>query len=144
MRQTADADRPTPDPEDRPAGVRVLCVDDNRDLAESNAELLRLAGCEVRVCYDGATALPAAEGFRPDVCVLDLNMPGMRGEYLAVWLRARAAGRVPALIALTGDVQRTQAAGFDLHLVKPVDPQLLIKAVMRLGGQRLAEAKHIA
>src|SRR5688500_13177013 len=104
--------------------VRVLCADDNRDLADTSASLLRMAGYDVRVCYDGADALSAAAEFRPDICLLDLNMPGLPGEQLAVWLRARAAdgGQPrPSLVAVTGygrdeDFRRTARAGFDAHL----------------------------
>lgn len=119
--------------------ARVLCVDDNRDLADTNATLLRMAGYDVRVCYDGAEALTASEEFCPDVCLLDLNMPGVQGEHLAVWIRAREAGRRPALIALTGygrdsDFRRTELAGFDAHLVKPVAPNQLLDAVRKFAG----------
>lgn len=121
--------------------VRVLCVDDNRDVADTNATLLRMAGWDVRVCYNGADALAAAEEFRPAVCVLDLNMPGMPGERLAVWIRARAkaGGRPgPALVAVTGygrdvDFQRTRRVGFDAHLVKPVDPDRLLEVVRQVA-----------
>ena len=59
--------------------TKVLCVDDNRDAAMTAAVMLEQAGCECRVCYDGSDALKAAEEFGPDVCVLDLSMPGMDG-----------------------------------------------------------------
>ncbi len=120
--------------------VRVLCVDDNKDLADTNATLLRAAGYEVRVCYDGAAALAAAGEFRPDVCLLDLHMPGVPGEHLAVWIRAREGERRPALVALTGygrdeDIRRTELAGFDAHLLKPVEPDRLIDAVREAAGR---------
>jgi CheY-like chemotaxis protein len=120
--------------------LRVLCADDNRDQADTTAALLRAAGCETLACYDGAEALSAAEDFRPDVCVLDLNMPGLPGEQLAVWLRARREDRRPGLVAVTGggraeDFRRTELAGFDAHLVKPVDPGRLVETVHRLGGE---------
>jgi two-component system OmpR family response regulator len=119
--------------------ARILCADDNRDLADTNATLLRMAGYEVRVCYDGADALTAAEEFRPDVCLLDLNMPGLPGEHLAVWIRARANGRRPVLVALTGygreqDIRRTELAGFDVHLVKPVEPDRLLDTVRKVAA----------
>jgi CheY-like chemotaxis protein len=118
--------------------VRILCVDDNRDLADTNAALFRMAGYEVRVCYDGVEALTAAEEFRPDVCLLDLNMPGLPGEHLAVWIRAREGERRPALVALTGygresDFRRTESAGFDAHLVKPVAPAQLLDIVQTIA-----------
>lgn len=117
--------------------TRILCVDDNRDFADTNATLLRMAGYDVRVCYDGADGLTAAAEFHPDVCLLDLNMPGLPGEHLAVWIRARESGRRPALIALTGygreqDIRRTELAGFDAHLVKPVAPDELLGQIRRV------------
>jgi CheY-like chemotaxis protein len=124
--------------------VRVLCVDDNRDTADTTATLLRKAGYDVRVCYDGADALAAAGEFHPDVCVLDLNMPGMPGERLAIWIRAREGERRPALVALTGygreqDFRRTELAGFDVHLLKPVEPGLLLDTVRRVANARVVE-----
>ena len=115
--------------------LRVLCVDDDPDAAESTAELLRLSGCEVRACRDGPTALSEAEGFFPEVCVVDLGMPGMDGLELAERLREQANGRPVRFVALTGlwDVtttHQTANAGFDEHLVKPADPKRLVEAVM--------------
>ena len=114
--------------------LRVLCVDDNPDAVRSVADLLELSGCEVRGCPDGPSALAAADEFRPDVCLVDLSMPGMSGEELAVKLRERAAGRPLRVIALTGKMDpdahhRTSNLGFDAHLVKPADPARLIAAV---------------
>jgi CheY-like chemotaxis protein len=114
--------------------IRALCVDDNRDAAESAAEVLRAAGCDVRACTDGETALAVAAEFRPDVCVLDLLMPGMGGEELARRLREQAGGRPIRLIAVTGlwDIEtqhRTRNGGFNSHLVKPVDPSRLVESV---------------
>ena len=118
--------------------IRVLCVDDVRDTADTTAELLRLAGFESRACYDGAGALTQAELFRPDVCVIDLGMPGLDGRHLAVWLRARAAGRPMGLIALTGWTReqiadQATAAGFDVVLTKPADPAHLVDTVRDLN-----------
>jgi two-component system OmpR family response regulator len=113
---------------------RVLVVDDNRDAADSTALLLETVGFEARACYDGRSALMAADAFRPSICFLDLNMPGMTGEELAVRLRTWAAGRplvLAAVTAMSGPEarDRTTAAGFDLHLVKPVDPFQLVEVV---------------
>ncbi len=106
--------------------LRVLCVDDNRDVADSEAVLLEMSGYEVAVCYDGPSALAEALRFSPDVCLVDYNMPGMNGCEVARHLRAWRRGRPIYLIAVTAhgseQVRRlTAAAGFDLHLVKPVD-----------------------
>ena len=113
--------------------LRVLCVDDNRDNARSVADLLARSGCETRACFDGASALREAAAFDPDVCVLDLTMPGIGGVELAGLLRARA-GHPLRLIALTGrwDIaasHQTHNAGFERHLIKPADPKGLIEAV---------------
>jgi CheY-like chemotaxis protein len=106
---------------------RVLVADDNTDAADSLAQLLRDRGHEVAVAYDGVAAVHRAEAFRPEVAVLDLGMPGLTGHEVARRLRQRAdLGRV-RLVALTGwgqeeDRRVSLAAGFDLHLVKPLDP----------------------
>lgn len=110
--------------------LRVLCVDDNRDAADTLGILLELGGYQTRVCYDGPTALVAADDFRPDAAILDLTMPGMDGDELARRLRATEWGHTLPLVALTalsGDDARarTTSAGFDLHLVKPVHPDRL-------------------
>src|SRR5690349_17495993 len=107
---------------------RVLCVDDNRDIADSTTVLLTGFGFEVRACYDARTALDVAEEFRPHVCVLDLNMPGMAGDELAVQLMAQPAWRPVLMVAMTAMSdepyrKRTTAAGFHIHLIKPVDPE---------------------
>jgi CheY-like chemotaxis protein len=105
--------------------LRVLCVDDDRDAADSTGLLLELYGCEVAVYYDGPTALAAARRFRPDLCLIDFSMPGMGGCELARRLResTRGALRLIAVTAYGSDVARaaTAAAGFDMHFVKPVD-----------------------
>jgi CheY-like chemotaxis protein len=117
---------------DGPVLPRILCVDDNHDAADSTADLLRIVGFEVRVCYDGPSALIVAGEFAPDVCLLDLNMPGMDGDELAPRLRGQAAGRPVLFAAVTarddGEARcRTATAGFHLHLVKPVDPHDLLR-----------------
>jgi two-component system, OmpR family, response regulator len=113
---------------------RVLFVDDNRDAANSSALLLRIMGFETRACYDGPSALILNETFRPGVCFLDLNMPGMEGDELARRLRDAPAWRPLLVVAVTAmsdkkSCERIAAAGFDLHLVKPVDPDALVKVV---------------
>jgi two-component system CheB/CheR fusion protein len=113
-----------------PAGTaprRILVVDDNVDAASSLASVLQLSGHEVRAVYSGAEALAAAEEFKPDYVVLDLNMPGIDGVEVGRRLRASPSAASASLIALTGmgqpaDVERTRAAGFDHHLTKPVEP----------------------
>jgi PAS domain S-box-containing protein len=128
-----------------PARRRILVVDDNRDAAESLAMLLELGGDETRVVHDGLAALDAAEEMRPDVVLLDLGLPRLDGIEVARRLRATEACRHVLLIALTGwgqddDRRKSSAAGFDHHLVKPVDHETLLALLdgadaRRLGGQ---------
>jgi DNA-binding response OmpR family regulator len=135
-----------------PGGVpplRVLCVDDNHDMADSAAELLRTVGFDARACYCGFTALAEAAAFLPGVCLIDLNMPGMDGDELAVQLRAQAGGRPLVLVAVTAmsnteSSQRISDAGFDLHLVKPVDPHQLLAIVDALwrAWESVGEITH--
>jgi CheY-like chemotaxis protein len=125
--------------------IRVLCVDDNRDAADSLGTLLRMVGFVTEVCHDAAAALAAVERFRPDACVLDVcmifhNRTGAAAmstnvEYggceLARVLRSGPGGEKLLLVAVTalgdsGAKARTAEAGFDLHLTKPADPQRLI------------------
>jgi PAS domain S-box-containing protein len=111
---------------------QVLVVDDNRDAADLLAETLRAAGHQVEVAHDGPDALARLERFRPEVAVLDIGLPVMDGYELAVRLRDRVAG--VHLLALTGygqdrDRERSRAAGFAHHFVKPIDPDRLLEAV---------------
>ena len=105
---------------------RILIVDDNRDSAESLAMLLRVRGHDVRTAYDGRQGLAAAEDYRPGVFILDIGLPGLDGYAVARALRAMPAFRTALLVALTGygaeeDRRACYRAGFDAHLVKPVD-----------------------
>jgi CheY-like chemotaxis protein len=117
-------------------GHRVLVVDDNRDGAESLAMLLtmELDSCVVETVFDGLQALAVLDSFAPDIALLDIGMPGMDGYELARRIRATHRGRELTLIALTGwgqadDKQRAAEAGFDEHLTKPVDPELLARVI---------------
>jgi CheY-like chemotaxis protein len=110
----------------KPAALRVLVVDDNEDAATLLSEVLRLEGHEVQVAHDGPGALEARTSFVPDVALLDIGLPVMDGYELAEHLRARYPSSDLRLIAITGygeqrDRIRSRAAGFDDHLVKPVD-----------------------
>jgi CheY-like chemotaxis protein len=114
--------------------IKVLCVDDHEDSANSTAMVLRHAGFDARACHDGIEALAIAEIFRPDVCLIDLAMPGMSGEEVATRLKSREGVRPPRCIALTGswDIasqHKTHNVGFEQHLVKPVEPDRLIQAI---------------
>jgi PAS domain S-box-containing protein len=124
------------------SGRRILVVDDNRDAAESLAIWLRLLGHDVRVAYNGPAALDEAAAFCPHLVLLDLGMDGMDGFEVARRLRARPGAEGLRLAALTGwgqqdDHRRTREAGFDHHLVKPVDPgkvEETLADLMRIGG----------
>jgi signal transduction histidine kinase/ActR/RegA family two-component response regulator len=103
---------------------RVLVVDDNHDAADSLSILLRLLGADVRIAYNGPDALDAFSTYQPNVVLLDIGMPGMDGHEVAE--RIRSQSRSVILVGLTGwgqekDRKRSQAAGFDHHLVKPAD-----------------------
>jgi CheY-like chemotaxis protein len=111
-------------------GRRVLVVDDNVDVAEMLALVLREEGHEVRTAHDGPAALQAAESFRPEVVLLDIGLPRMDGYEVARRLRGQAGMKKALLVALTGygqeeDRRRAEKAGFDVHLVKPANPAAL-------------------
>jgi signal transduction histidine kinase/ActR/RegA family two-component response regulator len=127
------APRAEPEPFKAPPR-RVLIVDDNRDAANSLALLLDFQGHETEVAYSGREALDRIERYGPEVALLDIGLPEMDGYELARRLRAMPALTDLRLIALTGygqaeDRQRAQAAGFDDHLVKPVDLPALERAL---------------
>jgi CheY-like chemotaxis protein len=111
-------------------GRRVLVVDDNRDLAESLALVLRLWGHEVAVAFDGPEALAAARAQAPEVMFLDIGLPLLDGFEVAKQLRSEPEMKRMRIIAVTGygrdeDVRRSREVGIDLHLTKPVDPLVL-------------------
>jgi CheY-like chemotaxis protein len=113
---------------------RVLIADDNRDGAETLAVVLGLEGHDVAVAHDGRAALLLFERHRPDVVLLDVGMPELDGYEVARRIRARPDGAHVLLIAVTGwgqekDRRQSAAAGFDYHLTKPVEPDLLIRLV---------------
>ena len=146
-RLALDAPAPAPAPPPaRPPGParRVLVVDDQPDSTDSLALLLRLRGHEVRTASDGSSALEEFARYRPEVVFLDLGLPGMSGYDVARRLRAMPEARDVRLVALTGygteaDRERTRAAGFDVHLAKPVDPHAVesLLASERPGPGRL-------
>ena len=112
-------------------GLRVLVVEDNVDTARSVSLLLEKAGCETKAVHDGAAALESAEAFRPQVVLLDIGLPGLDGYEVARRLRADPKHTCPRLIAVSGygqtaDRDRSKQAGFDHHLVKPVDFNALL------------------
>jgi PAS domain S-box-containing protein len=141
-----EAARPAAAPEQpkRPANGRasvarrVLVVDDNVDAAAMLAALIRQLGHEVEIVHDGSAALRAVEGYRPEVILLDIGMPGMNGFEVAQ--RLRELRRVPGLriVAVTGwgkpeDRERSREAGFDMHLIKPVELSEIQQALLLNG-----------
>ncbi len=119
------------EPDGRPESTRILIADDNRDAAETLAELLRLFGYRVEAAFNGWQALHIADVMHPNVLVLDIGMPKMDGLELAYHLRRKPWARDALLVAHTGwgtegDVRRSLAAGFDHHLIKPLDVKALI------------------
>jgi signal transduction histidine kinase len=115
---------------------RMLVVDDNPDSAESLSMLLQVSGHETATAHDGLEALAEAERFRPEVVLLDIGLPLLNGYDAARRIREQPWGKDMVLVALTGwgqeeDRRKSKEAGFDLHLVKPVDLDLLME---RLGS----------
>ena len=121
--------------------ARVLVVDDSRDGADSLRALLELLGAEVRVAYDGPAALETCHTYQPEVVLLDIGMPGMNGYEVARRIRQRPDFQDVTLIALTGwgqekDRRNSEAAGFDHHLVKPINIDALqaLLTTVHAGG----------
>lgn len=111
--------------------LRILVVDDNDDVAEMTAEMLKMYGHDATTAADGPSALAAVERDRPDVVLLDLGLPGMHGLEVAQVLHANAGRAAPMLIAVSGygrpeDRERSRNAGCEHHLVKPVDFERLL------------------
>jgi PAS domain S-box-containing protein len=122
-------------------GRRILIVDDNQDGAESLALLLQLGGHETLKAHDGLEAIEAAERFRPDVMLLDIGLPRLNGYEVCRRIREEPWGKDVVLVALTGwgqeeDRQRSREAGFNTHMVKPVDHDVLMKLIVSLPSGR--------
>ena len=125
------------------ASPTVLVVDDNRDAAEALAAVLRAEQISVRVAYGGQEAMNIAEAARPHAIVLDIGMPEIDGYAVARWVRSRPWGANVRLLAVTGwgqaqDRALARAAGFDEHLVKPVDPDALLLRLREVYPERAA------
>jgi CheY-like chemotaxis protein/anti-sigma regulatory factor (Ser/Thr protein kinase) len=136
--ETEPAMRSTTTVRANPAGRRILVADDNVDAALTLAQVLKSLGHVTSVVHDGADAISAAIDFRPDVVLLDIGMPGLDGYEVARRLRASGANDLMRIIAVTGwgqesDRKKSEAAGFDVHLVKPVDVTELVRAVAAPG-----------
>ncbi len=140
----ADEASPAPAPAGGAAGsgrCRILVVEDNVDAAESLQELLRLAGHEVAVAYDGPQGVAQARALRPDVVFCDLGLPGLDGFEVARALRGDPAACGTRLVALSGyalpdDVRRAAEAGFERHVAKPATLEKLIDALVGLAPSR--------
>ncbi len=114
---------------------RILVVDDNRDAAMSLAMMLKLMGNDAKTAHDGFEALEAAAAYRPDLILLDIGMPRLNGYETAKAIREKPWGKTIVLVALTGwgqedDRRRSEAAGFDSHMVKPIEPAILEKLLV--------------
>ncbi|AKJ26720.1 hybrid sensor histidine kinase/response regulator [Caldimonas brevitalea] len=117
---------------------RVLVVDDNRDSADSMAQVLRSDGHEVHIAYNGHEALRIISHWKPQLALLDIGLPDLSGHELARRLREQCGADCPVLVALTGwgqptDVSRSAAAGFEHHLTKPADLDALLALVDRVA-----------
>jgi signal transduction histidine kinase/DNA-binding response OmpR family regulator len=146
---TVESARGAADPA-APSGLRVLVVDDNEDAALMLVEALTHAGHQTIVAHDGPDALQVAMESKPHVALLDIGLPVMDGFELARQIRSNPQLTATRLIAVTGygqehDRMRTQAAGFDAHLVKPVDLQHVSDLILKFGGKKRADgARHDA
>ena len=112
----------------------ILIVDDEPHSASALAMLLQAHGHVLHVAHDGQQACECAEDLRPDIILLDLSLPDVSGYDVCRHIRSQAWTRSPFIAALTGwgqpsDRQRTHEAGFDLHIVKPIDPDELLRVL---------------
>ncbi|MEO9137423.1 MAG: ATP-binding protein, partial [Casimicrobiaceae bacterium] len=124
-----------------PAGLRVLVVDDNRDVADSTASIMRMNGCDVHVAYDGKAALEFVQRLRPDAVLLDIGLPTIDGYLVAEHIRSQPENVSTMIVAVSGygqdqDRVRSKSVGFDYHVVKPIDPTVLAGLVGSLRVSR--------
>jgi CheY-like chemotaxis protein len=122
---------------ERPVARRILVADDQDDIVQSLAILLRAYGNEVHTAKDGHEALEAAQAFRPDLVLLDIDMPGLDGYTTCRRIREQPWGQDIVIIALTGwgqesDRRKTEEAGFDRHFVKPVAAAALLDVLSKV------------
>jgi PAS domain S-box-containing protein len=127
---------------------RILVADDNLDIAESLAMMLQLEGNEVRLASDGQEAVELAEEYQPDVILLDIGMPRLNGYEACREIRRQPWSKNAVIFALTGwgqeeDLRQSREAGFNHHLVKPVEPSVLFKMLPSIeGGKRKEEGRN--
>lgn len=124
------------------SGHRILVVEDNEDSAKSLEMLLKLNGNDTQIASDGLEAIGAAESFRPDVILMDIGLPKLNGYEACRRIRQQPWGEDILMIALTGwgqegDRKKSRDAGFDSHLVKPVEFQALLKLLAELNGRKI-------
>ena len=121
---------------------RVLVVDDNQDAANSLSLMLRFMGNETKTAYDGIEAINMAASFRPHLILLDIGMPRLNGYDTARQIRQQPWGKDVVLVALTGwgqddDRRKSDDAGFDSHVVKPIQLETLETLLSSLASQQI-------
>lgn len=119
--------------------MRVLIIEDNDDSRAMLEKLLQLYGCEVSTAHDGLTGFDAINRLRPDVALVDIGLPGMDGYEIAQRVRSQLTGISTRLIAVTGygrteDRAAIATAGFDAHVVKPINPDELMRLIAEKSG----------
>jgi CheY-like chemotaxis protein len=137
QQQSGEEDEPQEPPTAR---HRILVMDDNQDAASSLAMMLKLMGNEVRTAHDGLEGVQVAAGFRPTFILLDIGIPMLNGYEACRRIRQYSWGKNVTIVALTGwgqeeDKTRSRQAGFDSHLVKPVEPAALAKLLASLQSE---------
>jgi CheY-like chemotaxis protein len=147
--KTAALPAPTVSAPVAPSAQRILVVDDNEDAANILSMLLQLSGNETHVAFDGVEAVEAAEKLRPDVILMDIGMPKLNGYGAARQIREQPWGKAITLVAVTGlgrdeDRKESADAGFDGHLVKPVEYGALTAMLARLPNKHAGEARTAA
>jgi CheY-like chemotaxis protein len=125
-----------------PSPTQILLVDDNPDALEALSMLLEMDGHTVRIAGDGLAALEMTQDYVPEVALVDIGMPGIDGFQLANMLRARPTLQSTLLVALTGygaesDKSRALAAGFDVHLTKPLSLDKFRDILSRRAGRTI-------
>ena len=123
--------------------LRILIVDDNRDSATTLSMLLRRLGHQTLTAFDGEEAVAAARSFGPEVVLLDIGLPKLNGYEVCRWIRAQECSHRIVIIAQTGwgqeeTRQKTSDAGFDYHMVKPLDPNSLLKILNSVANEKVS------
>ena len=120
-----------------PRTLRVLVVDDNKDLVDTTVAMLQLEGLDAKPCYSGSEVFDCLREFDPDAVVLDIGLPDISGWDIARRIRAQIPGRRPLLIGMSGEFVKSgdralaRSAGFDHYLAKPADPLEIAAFVAR-------------